>query len=200
MCRLAFARPRAGLWLVAGAGLALIPPFVFDEGLLNFGWHLVLARHGIGATEGTLGLSLLFGVIASRGFIRRPDRGPKVGNAGDIDRAIAIPPASAGSSSGPGSIGRQAGIGFRLREAFLMYARQGRSLIALFDPVGPKQLWAHLSPASSLRRGVAVAVRSFTMVSADFLPIAVEMHLQALKLGEQRWWISSRFCLPAVHG
>jgi phosphatidylglycerol lysyltransferase len=66
-----------------------------------------------------------------------------------------------------------------------MYARQGRSLIALFDPVGPISLWGPL-----VSKFIAEARRNrcrpvFYQVSADFLPIAVDMRLQALKLGEQ---------------
>ncbi len=195
LCRLALRAPRAGLWLVAGAGLALISSLVFDEGLLNFGWHLVLARHGIGATEGTLGLSLLFGVIASRGFIRRSDRGPKVRNAGDIDRAIAILPRQPEAAAGLVRLGDKQVLVSDCGEAFLMYARQGRSLIALFDPVGPKHLWAPLVAAfvAEARRRRCRPV--FYQVSADFLPIAVEMHLQALKLGEQAVVDLSRFSL-----
>ena len=185
LCRLALRGPRAGLWLASLAGVALIAPLLLDEGMFSFGWHLVLARHGIGATEGTLGLSLLFGVIASRGFIRRPGRKPEEGQVADLDRALAILARQPEAAAGLVRLGDKQVLVSDCGEAFLMYARQGRSLIALFDPVGPKPLWAPL-----VGKFIAEARRRrcrpvFYQVSADFLPITVDMRLQALKLGEQ---------------
>ncbi len=186
LCRLALRGPRAGLWLASLAGLALIAPLLLDEGLFSFGWHLVLARHGIGATEGTLGLSLLFGLIASRGMIRRPGRRSlQGGEAENLDRALAILARQPEAAAGLVRLGDKQVLVSDCGEAFLMYARQGRSLIALFDPVGPQPLWAPL-----VGKFIAEARRCrcrpvFYQVSADFLPIAVDMRLQALKLGEQ---------------
>lgn len=185
LCRLALRGRKAGLWLASLAGVALIAPLLLDEGLLSFGWQLLLARSGIGATEGTLGLSLLFGVIASRGFIRRPARQAEAGQSADLDRALAILARQPEAAAGLVRLGDKQVLVSDCGEAFLMYARQGRSLIALFDPVGPKPLWAPL-----VGKFIAEARRCrcrpvFYQVSADFLPITVEMRLQALKLGEQ---------------
>ena len=68
--KLVLRAPRTGLVLTALAILALLGPVLAEESLLKFGWGLVLARHGIDATEGTLGLSMVLGVIASRGLVR----------------------------------------------------------------------------------------------------------------------------------
>jgi phosphatidylglycerol lysyltransferase len=185
LCRLALRGRKAGLWLASLAGVALIAPLLLDEGLFSLGWQLLLARSGIGATEGTLGLSLLFGVIASRGFIRRPARQAEAGQSADLDRALAILARQPEAAAGLVRLGDKQVLVSDCGEAFLMYARQGRSLIALFDPVGPKPLWAPL-----VGKFIAEARRCrcrpvFYQVSADFLPITVEMRLQALKLGEQ---------------
>ncbi|MDH4441880.1 MAG: hypothetical protein QE284_16030, partial [Rhizobium sp.] len=100
LCRLALRGPRASLWVAAAAIVALVSPLLLDQSMLMLGWHLVLARHGIGETESTLGLSLVFGVIASRGFIRRPGRRATPDQAETLDRAVAIlagqPEAAAG--------------------------------------------------------------------------------------------------------
>jgi phosphatidylglycerol lysyltransferase len=185
LCRLALRGPRAGLWLASLAGIALIAPLLLDEGLFSFGWQFLLARHGIGATEGTVGLSLLLGVIASRGFIRRPARKSLPGQSVDLDRALAVLARQPEAAAGLVRLGDKQVLMSDCGEAFLMYTRQGRSLIALFDPVGPKPLWAPL-----VGKFIAEARRCrcrpvFYQVSADFLPITVEMRLQALKLGEQ---------------
>lgn len=185
LCRLALRGPRPSLWLASLAGVALVAPLLLDEGLLSFGWQFLLARHGIGAAESTIGLSLLFGVFASRGFIRRPARQPEAGPSEDLDRALAILARQPEAAAGLVRLGDKQVLLSDCGEAFLMYARQGRSLIALFDPVGPKPLWAPL-----VGKFIAEARRCrcrpvFYQVSADFLPITVEMRLQALKLGEQ---------------
>ncbi|PYB77077.1 phosphatidylglycerol lysyltransferase domain-containing protein [Rhizobium wuzhouense] len=195
LCRLVLRGPRTGLWLAAGASLAVISPLLFDEALLNLGWHLVLARHGIGATEGTLGLSLLFGVIASRGFIRRPGRRRPEERSEGVERALAILARQPEAAAGLVRLGDKQVLVSDCGEAFLMYARQGRSLVALFDPVGPKRLWQPLVAtfiAEAKRRRCRPV---FYQVSADFLPITVEMRLQALKLGEQAVVDLTRFSL-----
>jgi phosphatidylglycerol lysyltransferase len=186
LCRLVLRGPGAGLWLASLAGAALIAPLLLDEGIFTLSSQLLLARHSIGATEGTLGLSLLFGVIlASRGFLRRPGRQAETGPAGDIASALAVLARQPEAAAGLVRLGDKQVLMSDCGEAFLMYARQGRSLIALFDPVGPILLWGPL-----VSKFIAEARRNrcrpvFYQVSADFLPIAVDMRLQALKLGEQ---------------
>lgn len=69
--------------------------------------------------------------------------------------------------------------------AFIMYARQGRSLVALFDPVGREEEWPGL-----VKRFIATARTAgcrpvFYQVSPRFLPVAIEAGLTAHKLGEQ---------------
>ena len=167
--------------------LALLGPIIAEESLLKFGWGLVLARHGIDATEGTLGLSMVLGVIASRGLVRIPRRKRERADevADDLARAVALLPQQRDASAGLVRLGDKRILFSECGQGFIMYARRGRSLVALFDPVGPKHLWAPL-----VERFIAEARRSrsrpvFYQVSADFLPLAVDMRLQALKLGEQ---------------
>ncbi|MFN3832499.1 MAG: phosphatidylglycerol lysyltransferase domain-containing protein [Allorhizobium sp.] len=185
--RLVLQAPRTGLVLGALAMLALLGPIIAEESLLKFGWGLVLARHGIDATEGTLGLSMVLGVIASRGLVRIPRRKRERADevADDLARAVALLPQQRDASAGLVRLGDKRILFSECGQGFIMYARRGRSLVALFDPVGPRHLWAPL-----VERFIAEARRSrsrpvFYQVSADFLPLAVDMRLQALKLGEQ---------------
>jgi phosphatidylglycerol lysyltransferase len=195
--RLVLRAPRTGVVLGALAMLALLGPIVAEESLLKFGWGLVLARHGIDATEGTLGLSMVLGVIASRGLVRIPrrKRGDEDDAARDLARAVDLLPRQENASAGLVRLGDKRILFSDCGQGFIMYARQGRSLVALFDPVGPKQLWAPL-----VEKFIAEARRSrsrpvFYQVSAEFLPVAVDMRLQALKLGEQAVVDLTRFTL-----
>ncbi|MDH4414617.1 MAG: phosphatidylglycerol lysyltransferase domain-containing protein [Rhizobium sp.] len=185
--KLVLRAPRGGLVIGALAMLALLGPILAEESLMKFGWGLVLARHGIDATEGTLGLSMVLGVFASRGLVRMPRRKRNQDDeaAGELARAVALLPHQGNASAGLVRLGDKRILLSDCGEGFIMYARQGRSLVALFDPVGPKHLWAPL-----VEKFIAEARRSrsrpvFYQVSADFLPVAVDMRLQALKLGEQ---------------
>ncbi|WP_245408041.1 phosphatidylglycerol lysyltransferase domain-containing protein [Rhizobium sp. TH135] len=185
--KLVLRAPRTGMVLGALAMLALLGPVLVEENLLKFGWGLVLARHGIDATEGTLGLSMVLGVIASRGLVRSPRRKREEEDdaATDVARATALLPQQENASAGLVRLGDKRILFSDCGQGFIMYARQGRSLVALFDPVGPKHLWAPL-----VEKFIAEARRTrsrpvFYQVSADFLPVAVDMRLQALKLGEQ---------------
>jgi len=189
--------PRTGFVLTALALLALLGPVLAEENLLKLGWSLVLARHGIDATEGTLGLSMVLGVIASRGLVRMPRRSRDHGgdHADDVDRAMALVPRQENASAGLVRLGDKRVLFSDCGTGFIMYARKGRSLIALFDPVGPKHLWEPLVEkfVAEARRTRSRAV--FYQVSAEFLPVAVEMRLQALKLGEQAVVDLKRFTL-----
>ena len=185
--KLVLRAPRTGMVLGALAMLALLGPVLVEENLLKFGWGLVLARHGIDATEGTLGLSMVLGVIASRGLVRSPRRKREEEDdaADDLARATALLPQQENASAGLVRLGDKRILFSDCGQGFIMYARQGRSLVALFDPVGPRHLWAPL-----VEKFIAEARRTrsrpvFYQVSADFLPVAVDMRLQALKLGEQ---------------
>ncbi|MGL4196760.1 MAG: phosphatidylglycerol lysyltransferase domain-containing protein [Allorhizobium sp.] len=185
--KLVLRAPRTGMVLGALAMLALLGPVLVEENLLKFGWGLVLARHGIDATEGTLGLSMVLGVIASRGLVRSPRRKREEEDdaATDLARATALLPQQENASAGLVRLGDKRILFSDCGQGFIMYARQGRSLVALFDPVGPRHLWAPL-----VEKFIAEARRTrsrpvFYQVSADFLPVAVDMRLQALKLGEQ---------------
>ncbi len=78
---------------------------------------------------------------------------------------------------------------------FIMYGRQGRSWIALFDPVGPRDLWPGL-----VWRFVETARRSggraaFYQVPAESLSVYADAGFVCLKLGEEARIDLTRFSL-----
>ncbi len=146
---------------------------------------LRVAGGGPDAMRGPLGLSVALGVIASRGLLRLPRRREPEPAEDALERAIALLDGQGNASAGLVRLGDKRVLLSDCGAAFIMYARHGGSLVALFDPVGPKHLWAPL-----VVKFTAMARRSrcrpvFYQVSAEFLPIAVGMRLQVLKLGEQ---------------
>ena len=80
-------------------------------------------------------------------------------------------------------------------DAFLMYARRGRSLVALFDPIGPTARRAELiwqfRDLCDFHRARPV----FYQVRAENLPYYMDIGLTALKLGEEARVDLTRFDL-----
>lgn len=70
-------------------------------------------------------------------------------------------------------------------QAFIMYGCRGRSMVALFDPVGPLHLWEPLVMKFQAEAKRQMLRPVFYQVSSDFLPVAVETRMQPYKLGEE---------------
>lgn len=71
------------------------------------------------------------------------------------------------------------------RRAFLAYAKRGRTWVALYDPVGPREAWpgliADLVKIAHAHDGRA----AFYQVRPDSLPLYLEAGLRLIKLGEE---------------
>lgn len=70
-------------------------------------------------------------------------------------------------------------------QAFIMYACRGRSMVALFDPVGPHHVWQALAVKFRAEAERLMLRPVFYQVSSDFLPVAVEIGMQPYKIGEE---------------
>ncbi len=147
---------------------------------------------------------MVLGVIASRNLVRFPRRGrpedQEDADADSLSRALTLLPHQPDASAGLVRLGDKRVLFSDCGQGFIMYARQGRSLVALFDPVGPRHLWGHLVDKfiAEARKSRSRAV--FYQVSSEFLPVAVDMRLQALKLGEQAVVDLTGFTLAVVTG
>jgi phosphatidylglycerol lysyltransferase len=84
-----------------------------------------------------------------------------------------------------------------LGDAFLMYARRGRSLVALFDPIGPAHRRAELIWQFRDLCDFHHARPVFYQVRAENLPYYMDIGLSALKLGEEARVDLPRFDLDA---
>ena len=81
--------------------------------------------------------------------------------------------------------------------AFLMYARRGRSLVALYDPIGPPQQRAELIWQFRDLCDTVHARPVFYQVRAENLPFYMDIGLTAIKLGEEARVDLHRFDLEA---
>ena len=103
----------------------------------------------------------------------------------ELDQAFAIVAASNQPDGGLVMSGDKALLFHESGEAFLMYARRGRSMVALFDPIGPMRqraelIWQFRDLCDQHR-----ARPVFYQVRADNLPFYMDIGLTAVKLGEE---------------
>ena len=103
----------------------------------------------------------------------------------DLDQAERILQESGSATAALVRLGDKQVLFSESGRAFIMYARQGRSQVALFDPVGPREEWAGLVQDFMAVARAARCRPVFYQVSPQFLPVAIEAGMTAHKLGEQ---------------
>jgi phosphatidylglycerol lysyltransferase len=110
---------------------------------------------------------------------------PHVANAEDLERAKGIIAGCELTLANAALTGDKRMLFSEAGDAFVMYQVNGRSWIALGDPVGPRaraeELVWHFRELSDYHGGRTV----FYQVSGDRLPLYVDLGLAALKIGEE---------------
>ena len=136
------------------------------------------------------GLRAMMGVmLAGLGFalwqLLRPSPGmPALPKSADLDRAEAIVAAQPYADANLVLVGDKHLMFSTSGKAFVMFGRQGRSWISLFDPVGPRAEWPELIwrfiEEATDHGGRAI----FYQVRPESLSLYLDAGLRALKLGE----------------
>lgn len=120
-------------------------------------------------------------------LLLRPAASPEVSGNGDAPLVEALRIVEA-QGAGDAQLVRMGDKGVLLSEdgsAFIMYARRGRSLIALFDPVGDPAAWPGLVWRFIETAKAAGCRPVFYQVSPALLATCADVGLRAFKLGEQ---------------
>jgi len=115
----------------------------------------------------------------------------------ELDKAAKILMASSQPDGGLALTGDKALLFHPNDDAFLMYARRGRSLVALYDPIGPTQQRAEMIWQFRDLCDVHHARPVFYQVRAENLPYYMDIGLTAIKLGEEARVDLQRFDLEA---
>jgi phosphatidylglycerol lysyltransferase len=136
------------------------------------------------------GLRAMIGVmLAGLGFalwqLLRPSPGmPALPRGEELERAEAIVSAQPYADANLVLMGDKHLLFSASRKAFVMFGRQGRSWISLFDPVGPRDEWPELIwnfiEEATDHGGRAI----FYQVRPESLSLYLDAGLRALKLGE----------------
>lgn len=148
-------------------------------------WQFAFDGRAPRALRATLGAVVLAATLASWQLLR-PAAGRFVKPASaDLEEAGRIVRAQERSDAGLALMGDKSFLFSHSRNAFLMYAKHGRTWAALHDPVGPREEWPAL-----IRTFVSLAHAhggraAFYQVRADALPLYLDAGLTLMKLGEE---------------
>jgi phosphatidylglycerol lysyltransferase len=148
-------------------------------------WHFSYGGDAPRFLRGTLAVAAALLLFSVRKLLRpAPLELPSVPEE-DLTHAASIARAYPGTPGFLVLLGDKSLFFDDAREAFLMYAVQGRSWVAMGDPAGPKNaarsLAWHFFEEADRHNGWPV----FYQVRAAHLPVYVELGLRLLKIGEE---------------
>lgn len=179
-------------WLVA-VGLLLIAAlsvlfFVYKdvEYARELWWQFEFSGEAPRGLRALLALALLAAFGAGWTLLRPAVMAEQaLPDAAALDKARTIIKAQARPSAQLALLGDKKLLFSDDGSAFIMYARQGRSWIALFDPVGPEDAWAPLIWRFVEMARVAGGRAVFYQVAPENLALYADAGLVAFKLGEE---------------
>jgi phosphatidylglycerol lysyltransferase len=139
-------------------------------------WHLPFGS-GVALTAAT-------GALAGHRMLRAFRNTLPEPTEDDMLQALDIVARSGNAAAGLVRLGDKKLMFSDCGQAFIMYACRGRSMVALFDPVGEPALWGPL-----VLKFIETAERQrlrpvFYQISPEFLPVARETGMKPYKLGE----------------
>jgi phosphatidylglycerol lysyltransferase len=172
------------VWMVAAAGFLLLFVYHRVDFSKELWWQFEFDAHAPRSLRAMMGV-----VVAGLGIalwqLLRPSPGePALPSSEEIDRAKGIIAAQPSAEANLALMGDKHLLFSTQGNAFIMYGRQGRSWISLFDPVGREAEWPEL-----IWRFIELATdhggrATFYQVRGDTLPLYLDAGLRAFKLGE----------------
>ncbi|MGO4872329.1 MAG: bifunctional lysylphosphatidylglycerol flippase/synthetase MprF [Roseiarcus sp.] len=173
-----------GLSLV---GMALLLTFAFRNAPYGAEawWRLEIDAQAPRALRAIVGASIVATVLGVAQLLRVAKGEAPPATPEDLGRAGAIVARQERSEANLVLMGDKSLMFSASGEAFLMYAKQGRTWMALFDPVGPRAEWSEL-----IWRFVELAAAhggraAFYQARPESLPLFADAGLRIIKIGEE---------------
>ncbi|WP_321835927.1 bifunctional lysylphosphatidylglycerol flippase/synthetase MprF [Pseudomonas kulmbachensis] len=160
-------------------------------------WQFTLDSDAPRGLRSLLGAAVLLVVVSLTWLLRTARPVIHLPDAAELEKAGKIILASDQPDGGLALTGDKALLFHPDDNAFLMYARRGRSLVALYDPIGPAQQRAELIWQFRDLCDTVHARPVFYQVRAENLPFYMDIGLTAIKLGEEARVDLHRFDLEA---
>ncbi|TWR90320.1 bifunctional lysylphosphatidylglycerol flippase/synthetase MprF [Pseudomonas saxonica] len=160
-------------------------------------WQFTLDSDAPRGLRSLLGAAVLLVIVSLTWLLRTARPVIHLPDACELEKAAKIILASDQPDGGLALTGDKTLLFHPDDNAFLMYARRGRSLVALYDPIGPPQQRAELIWQFRDLCDVYHARPVFYQVRAENLPFYMDIGLTAIKLGEEARVDLHRFDLDA---
>ena len=148
-------------------------------------WQFALDADAPRGLRAALGSALLLAGITLAWLLRAAPAEIHAPTEDELTQAARIIQHSDQADGGLALTGDKALLFHADNTAFLMYARRARSMIALYDPIGPAQQRADLIWQFRDLCDLHHARPVFYQVRAENLPLYVDIGLTAIKLGEE---------------
>lgn len=148
-------------------------------------WQFALDASAPRALRSALGSSVLLLIVALTWLLRTSPPNIHLPDADELAKAASILKNSSQPDGGLALSGDKALLFHPDQSAFLMYARRGRSLVALYDPIGPPRQRAELIWQFRDLCDLHHARPVFYQVRSENLPFYMDIGLTAIKLGEE---------------
>ncbi|MBB3595553.1 phosphatidylglycerol lysyltransferase [Rhizobium sp. BK529] len=170
--------------IVVGAVVILLFVYRDVEYSNELWWQFEFAAEAPRGLRAVLGITIISSAIAIFSLLRPATFKPEPADAEAVRRAVEIVEKQDSADANLVRMGDKSIMFSEKGDAFIMYGRQGRSWIALFDPVGshhavPELVWRFVEAA---RAAGCRAV--FYQISPALLSHCADAGLRAFKLGE----------------
>jgi phosphatidylglycerol lysyltransferase len=148
-------------------------------------WKFVLHGNAPRFLRATAGASGAAVILALAKLLHPVPRSPEIPGEEELEKAFGIARKSPHTNANLGLLGDKALLFSDSGKSFLMYGVQGRSWVALGDPVGPSEEHSELAWRFHERCDRHDGWTVFYEVRAESLPLYLDLGLTPLKLGEE---------------
>jgi len=148
-------------------------------------WQFEFDAQASRSLRAILGASILALAISLWQLLRTSAGRVQLPSAQDLSRAELIIRGQQRSAAMLALMGDKSLMFSSSGKSFLMYAKRGRSWIALFDPTGPREEWPELVCRFEELAGGHAGRAGFYQVYPESLPVYLDAGLRVVKVGEE---------------
>ncbi len=185
-----FSHPLRGVWLISVVWMVAAAVFLLFfvyrrvDYTNELWWQFEFNAHAPRSLRAMMGVALAGLGIALWQLLRPSPGEPALPSREELDRIKTVVDQQLSAEANLALMGDKHVLFSTQGNAFIMYGRQGRSWIALFDPIGRASEWPEL-----IWRFIELATDhggrpTFYQVRGDSLPLYLDAGLRAFKLGE----------------